>query len=37
MSDYVGDNAWIPKGGADADTKKLVWSTKQVDGSVSRS
>jgi hypothetical protein len=31
MSDYVGDNAWIPKGGADADTKKLVWSTKQVD------
>jgi hypothetical protein len=31
MSDYVGDNAWIPKGGADADIKKLVWSTKQVD------
>jgi len=31
MSDYVGDNAWIPKDDADAQVTKLIWSTKKVN------
>ena len=32
MSDYVGDNKWIPKEDtAQAASERIVWSTKQVD------
>ena len=31
MSDYVGDNMWIPKGDKSDPGQKLVWSTKNVD------
>jgi len=31
MSDYVGDNVWIPKDGDDTAASKLVWSTKKVN------
>ena len=32
MSDYVGDNRWIPKEeGAQATSDRIVWSTKQVN------
>jgi hypothetical protein len=30
MSDYVGDNVWIPKDNDDSSASKLVWSTKKV-------
>ena len=30
MSDYVGDNKWIPKGESDAMSERIVWSSKQV-------
>jgi hypothetical protein len=31
MSDYIGDNRWIPSGESDKDSQKLVWSTKTVN------
>ena len=31
MSDYVGDNKWIPKEEGDVMSEKIVWSTKQVN------
>lgn len=31
MSDYVGDNKWIPKGESDVDADRIVWSTKQIN------
>ena len=31
MSDYVGDNKWIPKGESDAMSERIVWSTKQIN------
>jgi len=31
MSDYVGDNKWIPRGDSDIDADRIVWSTKQID------
>jgi len=31
MSDYTGDNKWIPKSETDAMAEKLVWSTKSVN------
>ena len=31
MSDYVGDNKWIPKGESDVDAERIVWSTKQIN------
>lgn len=31
MSDYTGDNKWIPKSETDAVAEKLVWSTKSVN------
>lgn len=31
MSDYVGDNRWIPKGGGNESSDKLIWSTKAVN------
>jgi hypothetical protein len=31
MSDYVGDNMWIPKGDQSDPGQKLVWSTKNVN------
>ena len=31
MSDYTGDNKWIPKSESDAVAEKLVWSTKSVN------
>lgn len=31
MSDYVGDNAWIPKDDTDTQASKLIWSTKKVN------
>ena len=31
MSDYVGDNRWIPKGGGNEKSDKLIWSTKAVN------
>lgn len=31
MSEYTGDNKWIPKSESAADTDKLVWSTKSVN------
>jgi len=30
MSDYVGDNVWIPKDNDDSAAAKLVWSSKKV-------
>lgn len=31
MSDYVGDNKWIPKGESDIESARIVWSTKQIN------
>jgi len=31
MSDYVGDNRWIPKGESADEASKLIWSTKSVN------
>jgi len=31
MSDYVGDNRWIPKGESVEDSAKLIWSTKSIN------
>ena len=31
MSDYVGDNRWIPKGQSAEDAAKLIWSTKSIN------
>jgi len=31
MSDYVGDNRWIPKEEGDVQSDRIVWSTKQVN------
>lgn len=31
MSDYVGDNKWIPKGESDVESDRIVWSTKQIN------
>lgn len=31
MSEYTGDNKWIPKSEEAADTERLVWSTKNVN------
>lgn len=31
MSDYVGDNRWIPKGESDVESERIVWSTKQIN------
>jgi len=31
MSDYVGDNRWIPKEEGDIQSDRIVWSTKQVN------
>lgn len=31
MSEYTGDNKWIPKSESAADADKLVWSTKSVN------
>lgn len=32
MSDYVGDNRWIPKDGeSDVDSSRVVWSTKAIN------
>ena len=31
MSDYIGDNRWMPAGESDADVAKLVWSTRQIN------
>ena len=31
MSDYVGDNIWIPKDNDDTAASKLVWSSKKVN------
>jgi len=31
MSDYVGDNKWIPKGESSVDSERIIWSTKQIN------
>ena len=31
MSDYVGDNRWIPKGESTDEANKLIWSTKSIN------
>jgi hypothetical protein len=31
MSDYIGDNRWMPAGESDTELAKLVWSTKSVN------
>ena len=31
MSDYVGDNRWIPKGQSSDEANKLIWSTKSIN------
>lgn len=31
MSDYVGDNKWIPKDDTEVASERIVWSTKQVN------
>lgn len=31
MSDYVGDNRWIPTGESVEDASKLIWSTKSIN------
>lgn len=31
MSDYVGDNRWIPKGESAEEASKLIWSTKAIN------
>ena len=31
MSDYVGDNKWIPKDDTEVASDRIVWSTKQVN------
>ena len=31
MSDYVGDNRWIPKGQSTEEANKLIWSTKSIN------
>lgn len=31
MSDYVGDNRWIPKEESSVESDRIVWSTKQIN------
>jgi hypothetical protein len=31
MSDYVGDNRWIPKEESDVESSRIVWSTRQIN------
>jgi len=31
MSDYVGDNKWIPRGESNVDSERIIWSTKQIN------
>lgn len=31
MSDYIGDNKWIPKSESDTEASRIVWSTKQIN------
>lgn len=31
MSEYTGDNVWIPKGESSKESQKLVWSTKSIN------
>ena len=31
MSEYTGDNVWIPKGESTDESKRLVWSTKSIN------
>jgi len=31
MSDYVGDNRWVPKGQSQDEANKLIWSTKSIN------
>lgn len=31
MSDYVGDNRWIPKEEGDVESERIVWSTRQIN------
>ena len=31
MSDYVGDNRWVPKGESADDASKLIWSSKSIN------
>lgn len=31
MSDYVGDNRWIPKEEGDVQSDRIVWSTRQIN------
>lgn len=31
MSDYVGDNRWIPKEESDVEASRIVWSTRQIN------
>jgi len=31
MSDYVGDNKWIPKGESSVESERTIWSTKQIN------
>jgi hypothetical protein len=31
MSEYVGDNKWIPKGESSVDSERIIWSTKQIN------
>jgi hypothetical protein len=31
MSDYVGDNRWVPKGESSDEANKLIWSTKSIN------
>jgi len=31
MSEYIGDNKWIPKGESDTEAERIIWSTKNVN------
>jgi len=31
MSDYVGDNRWIPKEESDVESSRIVWSSRQIN------
>ena len=35
MSDYIGDNRWMPAGESDTELAKLVWSTKSINELIS--